>query len=109
MNATGQVAGNVMTLNETRRFAAWGTYSISGQSGSFTSTITSSSTAVFNWASGVRPNERTLTPGLPIVAEAGSIEVSLSPDQVDLSRSEQANVTGVIGTALKKLLIIGGR
>jgi uncharacterized protein (TIGR03437 family) len=49
LNASGQVAGNppVMKLNETGTFVASGTYSISGQSGSFTETVTTSSTAAF--------------------------------------------------------------
>ena len=49
LNGNGQVAGNpaVMTLNETGAFVASGTYSIRGQSGSFTEMITTSSTATF--------------------------------------------------------------
>ena len=49
LNASGQVAGNppVITLNETGTIVVSGTYSISGQTGPFTETITASSTATF--------------------------------------------------------------
>ena len=49
LNGVGQVAGNppVITLNETGTLAVSGTYSISGQSGAFTETITTLSTATF--------------------------------------------------------------
>jgi uncharacterized protein (TIGR03437 family) len=47
VNASGDLAGNMMTLNETGLFAASGTYSISGENGSFTLTISTSSVATF--------------------------------------------------------------
>lgn len=49
MTGSGQIVGTppVMTLSETGMFAASGTYSRNGQSGSFTETITASSTATF--------------------------------------------------------------
>jgi uncharacterized protein (TIGR03437 family) len=54
LNGVGQVTGNplVITLNETGTLAVSGTYSISGQTGSFTETITTSSTATFDQATG---------------------------------------------------------
>jgi uncharacterized protein (TIGR03437 family) len=49
LTAVGQVAGNppVITLNETGSLVVSGTYSISGQTGAFTETITTSSIATF--------------------------------------------------------------
>jgi hypothetical protein len=47
LTASGQVAGDVMTLNGTSTFVASGTYSLNGQGGSFTETIRSSDTATF--------------------------------------------------------------
>ena len=47
LTATGQVTGNVITLNETGTLVVSGAYSIDGQRGSFSETVTTSSTAVF--------------------------------------------------------------
>jgi sugar lactone lactonase YvrE len=50
LNGSGQVTDNpsVITLSETGSFVASGTYSLNGQTGSFTETITTSSTATFS-------------------------------------------------------------
>ena len=58
VTATGQVSGTTMTLNETGSFAASGTFSIDGENGSFTLTISSSSVASFSWATASRPSYR---------------------------------------------------
>ena len=60
LNATGTVSGNSMTLTETGAFAATGSFSDQGVNGSYSITITSSSTADFTWATGVRPQVRTV-------------------------------------------------
>jgi hypothetical protein len=45
LTANGQVVDDVITLNETGNFRASGNYSMNGQSGSFTLTITTTSVA----------------------------------------------------------------
>ena len=97
VTASGQVAGNVMTLNETGTFAASGTYSISGQSGSFTLTITTSSIATFNWASGARPTS------------VSSVEIRVVPDQAPSSPVGQGGTQALVRAALKRALIFGNR
>jgi uncharacterized protein (TIGR03437 family) len=58
LTATGTVSANGMQLTETGTFAANGSFYDQGESGSYTITITSSSTANFTWASGTRPQVR---------------------------------------------------
>jgi uncharacterized protein (TIGR03437 family) len=58
LNASGTVSGNTMTLNGSGSFTASGTFSYSGVNGAYSLTITSSSTATFNWTNGTRPTLR---------------------------------------------------
>jgi uncharacterized protein (TIGR03437 family) len=55
LNASGTVSGEAMVLNETGSFQAAGNFSYEGESGPFTISITSNSTASFSWATGQRP------------------------------------------------------
>jgi len=109
LTATGQVTGTVMTLSETGTFAASGTYSISGQSGSLTITIATSSTATFNWASGVRPAAYTVTRGLQSeVASATSVHLDVVP-RPSSSAATRDDVRALLRASLRRALILAGR
>jgi hypothetical protein len=97
LTGTGQVVGNLLTINETGNFVASGTYSISGQSGSFTLTIATSSVATLNWASGVRPADRTL----PMEIRVATNPANPLPNRQDMQAPLRA--------ALKKALIFGDK
>jgi uncharacterized protein (TIGR03437 family) len=55
VNGAGQLADGVISVSETGMFAASGTYSYNGQTGSFTLTVTSSSVGTLDAAFGNRP------------------------------------------------------
>jgi uncharacterized protein (TIGR03437 family) len=106
MTASGQVTDNLMTLNETGNFNGAGTYSISGQTGSFTLAITSSSTATFNWASGERPQEDIeLSSGLHPNASPSSITILVIPDQDRLSPRGNENIRELLRTAVERVIV----
>ena len=52
VNGTGTVSGDAMTITENGQFTASGSFSDSGVNGSFSLSITSSSTADFTWTTG---------------------------------------------------------
>jgi uncharacterized protein (TIGR03437 family) len=62
VNGTGTVTGSTMNISETGLFTVTGSYSDSGVNGSYSLTITSSSTANFTWTNGQRPQLRSTTP-----------------------------------------------
>ena len=106
--ASGQVVGNVMTLNETGNFAASGTYSISGQIGQFMLTIATSSTATFDWASGTRPED--LTPTRRQIDTRGPfVGIHIAPSETLLSSTSLAEIRALLRTALKRAIIIAER
>jgi uncharacterized protein (TIGR03437 family) len=97
MTATGQAVGNVITLKGTGAFSASGTYSISGQSGAFTLTITSSTVATLNRASAAQSSA------------GSSFMVHLLPEQTNTPRAVLAAIQERIRTALQKALVFGDR
>jgi uncharacterized protein (TIGR03437 family) len=109
LTGSGQVAGNVMTLNETGMFVASGTYSISGQTGSFTETITTSTTATFNWASGVRPADETLPRLTSNAGSTRSVEIRVVPDRVGSPPAGQGNIPALLRAALRKAIVLVDR
>ena len=106
--ASGQVLGNVMTLSETGNFAASGTYSISGQSGQFTLTIATSSTATFQWASGTRPQDSS-----PIRGQMDRRDpvfgIHIVPSEPRGSSSSLEEIRERLRTALMRAIIIAER
>ncbi len=100
LNASGQVSGNVMTLNETGTFSASGTYSYEGQSGAATLTIATTSTTTFTRVSSVQPSDHSGR-----VASTNSVEIRVVPDQPFSSTEWQEMVATLLRTALRKALI----
>jgi hypothetical protein len=97
MNASGQVTGGVVTLNATGTFDASGTYALGGQTGSFTLTITASSTATLTSLAANRP-----VGGAPTRA---TWDVRVSPDQARSGR--QLEMLQEVRAALSKALVLG--
>ena len=99
MTGTGQVLGNVMTVNETGQFTASGSFSYEGENGSFSLNITTSSTATFSWdgTTQQRPDVRRMSGSSP----NPNIEVRVSPGQ---SRAAEA-----LRKAFAKALIFANR
>jgi len=120
MTASGQVTGNVITLNATGKFVASGTISIEGQTASFTVTISTSSIATFNWASGVRPSSAVTSmtglrndaglAGSVITASSGApLAIGVEPDWAAFSPAAQARIRARLRDALKQALVLGDR
>lgn len=97
VNASGQLAGGVITLHETGMFAATGDYSYQGQTGSFTLTITSSSVATFDQAFGNTPAASARSQA----RSTRSVWLRVAPGQEEISAFLRA--------ALGKVFIIGGK
>ena len=105
------MSGNVMTLNETGSFGASGTYSIQGESGSFAITITTSSTATFNWASGVRPNSNATWAGNSQSDDSysNSVRLRIAPDRVSASPASFEGIRKTIHASLNRAILFGFR
>jgi hypothetical protein len=96
ITASGQVVDDVITLNETGDFNASGTYSMNGQSGAFTLTISTTSVAMLNRPSSVQPSARS------------SLRLHVVPDG-NSPRTGTEGIRAMIRAALKKALVLGDR
>ena len=102
LTATGQVAGNVLTLQETGSFSASGM--IPDESGTivpFTLTITTTSTATFNWASGTRPNSLARR-----TSQSLGSAVLATPGLAGSSTSRQEGIRRRVQAVLIKALVL---
>jgi hypothetical protein len=98
MNASGQVSGNTMTLNESGTFMATGSFSYSGFNGPFSLTITTSTTANFNWAMGTRPSVRT---------SGHAMAIDVSPTLTGATEEQRNKIQSLLSAAFRKALRIG--
>jgi uncharacterized protein (TIGR03437 family) len=111
MTATGQVVGTAITLNETGKFAATGTYSLQGQTGSFTLTITTSSVASLHQAQSTPSIAETSMLRPRGSAGRGSlVEIGIVPDGPDLSSpTAREEIASRIEGAIKQALVFRGK
>lgn len=106
MTATGQVSGAAITLNETGNFSASGTYSLSGQTGSFTLTITTSSVASFDRPQSTPSTDKTMLRPQSSAGTASSVEIRVVPDRLKSSSpTAREEIASVIKATVKKALI----
>jgi hypothetical protein len=103
MTASGQLSGNVITLNETGTLSASGTFTYEGEGGSYTFTATTSSTGTFT-----SPDSPALKlPGG--AASASSFEIHVVPDRAFSSTGRERVVITLLRAAFRKALGFGDR
>ncbi|MDP9054860.1 MAG: hypothetical protein M3N93_11260 [Acidobacteriota bacterium] len=77
LNGSGSVSGNTMRINETGTFSASGTLTYSGVSAPYSLTVSTSSTATLNWASGTRPTLRAPEAGEAVSSAESTIRTQV--------------------------------
>lgn len=110
LNATGQVSGNVITLNETGTFSASGNFSYEGESGSYTLTTATTSTTTFNRGVSARPSDHWRIFQSPRRVASGSpVEIRVVPDRAFSSREWQRDVSALLRAAFLGALKLGDK